>query len=94
MISLIFETMLPPYAYLKIVLQKKHSSYFFSAKLLPYLASNCADTVGTIYFPYSAPSRVNVADFEIGNTKLITNQLGYIKYNENTGFNDKAIISI
>ncbi|MCC9063731.1 hypothetical protein [Flavobacterium piscisymbiosum] len=37
---------------------------------------------------------VNVADFEIGNTKLITNQLGYIKYNENTGFNDKAIISI
>lgn len=37
---------------------------------------------------------VNLADFEIGNTKLITNQLGYIKYNENTGFNDKAIISI
>ncbi|MEP6805708.1 MAG: metallophosphoesterase [Flavobacterium sp.] len=37
---------------------------------------------------------VNLADFEIGNTKLITNQLGYIKYNENTGFNDKAIILI
>ena len=36
----------------------------------------------------------NVGDFEIKNTKLLTNQLGYIKYNENKGFNDKAIIVI
>ena len=35
-----------------------------------------------------------VGDFEIKNTKLLTNQLGYIKYNENRGFNDKAIFSI
>ena len=36
----------------------------------------------------------NVGDFQIGNTKLITNQLGYVKYNENIGYNDKAIISL
>ena len=36
----------------------------------------------------------NVGDFQIGNTKLITNQLGYVKYNENAGYNNKAIISL
>ena len=36
----------------------------------------------------------NVGDFQIGNTKLITNQLGYVKYNENIGYNNKAIISL
>lgn len=35
----------------------------------------------------------NVRDFQIGNTKLVTNQLGYVKYNENIGYNNKAIIS-
>lgn len=95
MTSLIFEKILSPFAYLKIVLQNEaFFLIFFSVKLLPYLVSNFADTVGTICFPYSATSRVNVADFEIGNTKRITNQLGYIKHNENRGFNDKAIISI
>ena len=28
----------------------------------------------------------NIADFKIGSTRLITNQLGYVKYNENAGF--------
>lgn len=32
----------------------------------------------------------NTPNFKIGNTQLITNQLGYIKYNENKGFNAKA----
>lgn len=36
----------------------------------------------------------NVNDFQIGNTKLITNQLGYVKYNENVGFNSKAYIQL
>lgn len=36
----------------------------------------------------------NVNDFQIGNTKLITNQLGYVKYNENIGFNSKAYIKV
>ncbi|MFG4005102.1 metallophosphoesterase [Flavobacterium aquidurense] len=33
----------------------------------------------------------NVDDFKIGNTKLITNQLGYVKYNENDKFSNKII---
>jgi len=34
----------------------------------------------------------NIPDFEIGSTKLVTNQLGYVKYNENKGFkNNKCI---
>lgn len=36
----------------------------------------------------------NVGDFQIGNTKLITNQLGYVKYNENIGYNNKAFLTI
>jgi hypothetical protein len=29
---------------------------------------------------------MNVDDFKIGSTRLITNQLGYVKYKENAGF--------
>ncbi len=36
----------------------------------------------------------NVDAFSIGRTKLITNQLGYIKYNENEKFNNPCVISI
>lgn len=36
----------------------------------------------------------NKGDFEIGHTKLITNQLGYVIYNEQEGFNEEAIIEI
>lgn len=36
----------------------------------------------------------NIGEFQIGNTKLVTNQLGYVKYNENGGYNNKAIISL
>jgi predicted phosphohydrolase len=36
----------------------------------------------------------NVEDFTIGKTKLITNQLGYVKYNENENFKNDAIFSI
>ena len=35
----------------------------------------------------------NTPDFEIGKTKLLTNQLGYMKYGEQDGFNnDKHFI--
>lgn len=37
---------------------------------------------------------VNSAEYIIGRTKLITNQLGYIKYKENKGFNNAATINI
>lgn len=36
----------------------------------------------------------NVSDFTVGKTKLITNQLGYIKYNENENFRRDAVFSI
>jgi predicted phosphohydrolase len=33
----------------------------------------------------------NIFDFKIGGTSFITNQLGYVKYNENQGFENKCI---
>lgn len=37
---------------------------------------------------------VNVHSFKIGKTHMLTNQLGYIHYNENYGFRNDAIIKI
>ena len=36
----------------------------------------------------------NTPPFNIGKTKMITNQLGYIKFMENTGFKNDAVIEI
>ena len=36
----------------------------------------------------------NIADFKIGSTKMITNQLGYVKYNEYAGFDAGKTIEI
>ncbi|RRJ86350.1 metallophosphoesterase [Paenimyroides tangerinum] len=36
----------------------------------------------------------NISDFNIGNTKMITNQLGYIRYEENIGYKESAVIEI
>jgi predicted phosphohydrolase len=36
----------------------------------------------------------NTPDFEIGNTVISTNQLGYVRHNEHIGFNDEKIIEI
>lgn len=36
----------------------------------------------------------NIAQFEIGMTKLLTNQLGYVRYNEHTGFDRTKILSL
>lgn len=36
----------------------------------------------------------NVPDFEIGKTKLMTNQLGYVMYGEHENFNNLAIIEV
>lgn len=36
----------------------------------------------------------NVPDFTVGKTKLITNQLGYVKYHENENFRNDAVFSI
>lgn len=37
---------------------------------------------------------VNIPDFEIGTTKMITNQLGYVKYNEHSGYDVGKTIEI
>ncbi|MBG6063204.1 3',5'-cyclic AMP phosphodiesterase CpdA [Flavobacterium sp. CG_9.1] len=60
----------------------------FASNLDVFIENNTID-----YWIYGH-HHCNVNDFEIKNTKLLTNQLGYIKYNENVGFNDKAIISV
>jgi len=36
----------------------------------------------------------NAPEFKIGNTAMLTNQLGYVKYNEQQGFKTNAIIEI
>ena len=36
----------------------------------------------------------NIADFKIGSTKMITNQLGYVKYKEHAGFNTGKTIEV
>jgi hypothetical protein len=35
-----------------------------------------------------------IPDFQIGATKLVCNQLGYVKYNECSGFDTKKIITV
>ena len=39
-------------------------------------------------------SHVNTKDFMIGNTRMRTNQLGYIAHGENIGFKHDAVIEI
>ena len=34
----------------------------------------------------------NVEDFTLGKTKLLTNQLGYVKYGENVGFSHSKLV--
>jgi len=36
----------------------------------------------------------NKGDFTIGRTRLITNQMGYVMYNENKGFDDSKVIVV
>lgn len=36
----------------------------------------------------------NVIDFEIGKTKMLTNQLGYVKHGEQIGFRQNVFIEV
>ena len=36
----------------------------------------------------------NKGDFTIGRTRLITNQMGYVMFNENKGFDDSKVIVV
>ncbi len=51
------------------------------------------ETNGPDYWIYGH-HHCNIPDFEIGNTTISTNQLGYVRYNEHIGFNDEKIIEI
>lgn len=66
-----------------------------------YANSKINEAFGTEMFSFIENSEINywiyghhhcnVADFTIGTTKLITNQLGYVKYSENEGFIKEAL---
>ena len=51
------------------------------------------ETNGPDYWIYGH-HHCNIPDFEIGNTTISTNQLGYVRYNEHIGFNNEKIIEI
>lgn len=69
-----------------------------------YANSNINEAFGTEMFSFIEKSEIdywiyghhhcNVTDFTIGKTKLVTNQLGYIKYNETENFRNDAVFSI
>jgi len=54
---------------------------------------NLIETKGPDYWIYGH-SHCNIPDFIIGKTHIRTNQLGYVKYNEQIGFNNDTIIEI
>ncbi|MFO7658139.1 MAG: metallophosphoesterase [Bacteroidales bacterium] len=51
------------------------------------------ETAGPDYWIYGH-SHTNTADFKIGKTHLRTNQLGYVKYNEQIGYQNERIIKL
>nr|WP_315203726.1 metallophosphoesterase [uncultured Flavobacterium sp.] len=69
-----------------------------------YANSTINEAFGTEMYNFIEDSKIdywiyghhhcNVPDFTVGKTKLITNQLGYIKYIENENFNSSRVISI
>ena len=69
---------------------------YINSKINEAFATNLTDLIhdsNVDYWIYGH-HHSNVRKFQIGNTKLVTNQLGYVKYNENHGYNNKAIIII
>lgn len=69
---------------------------YVDSKINEAFASNLTELIedNRIDFWIYGHHHSNVNEFQIDNTKLVTNQLGYIKYNENVGFNPKAYIEI
>lgn len=69
---------------------------YANSKINEAFASNLTDLIehGNIDYWIYGHHHSNVGDFQIGNTKLITNQLGYVKYNENIGYSNKAILTL
>lgn len=69
-----------------------------------YANSTINEAFGTEMFNFIEESEIdywiyghhhcNVSDFTFGKTKLVTNQLGYIKYHENENYRNDAVFSI
>lgn len=58
----------------------------FAVELFDLIESTSPD-----YWIYGH-SHGNIADFEIGNTQLLTNQLGYVRFGEHQLFNTEKVI--
>ncbi|MBL7887280.1 MAG: metallophosphoesterase [Flavobacterium sp.] len=74
----------------------KHPEKYVNSKINEAFATNLTNLIqdSTIDYWIYGHHHSNIGEFQIGNTKLVTNQLGYVKYNENDGYNNKAIITI
>lgn len=74
----------------------KYPEKYVNSKINEAFATNLTDLIqdSTIDYWIFGHHHSNIGEFQIGNTKLVTNQLGYVKYNENGGYNNKAIISL
>jgi Icc-related predicted phosphoesterase len=74
----------------------KYPEKYVNSKINEAFATNLTSLIedSTIDYWIYGHHHSNVGDFQIGNTKLVTNQLGYVKYNENAGYSNKAIISL
>jgi hypothetical protein len=55
--------------------------------------SDLIESSGIDYWIYGH-THANTTDFEVGKTQMITNQLGYIEYNEHQDFNIAKTISV
>ena len=74
----------------------KYPEKYVNSKINEAFATNLTDLIqdSTVDYWICGHHRSNIGEFQIGNTKLVTNQLGYVKYNENAGYSNKAIISL
>jgi hypothetical protein len=51
------------------------------------------NTLGPNYWIYGHHHR-NITNFEIGKTKMLTNQLGYVQYGEHRLFNKEKVVAL
>ena len=74
----------------------KYPEKYDNSKINEAFATNLTDLIQDSAIDYwiYGHHHSNIGEFQIGNTKLVTNQLGYVKYNENGGYSNKAIITI
>lgn len=74
----------------------KYPEKYVNSKINEAFGTNLTDLIqdSTIDYWIYGHHHSNIEEFQIENTKLVTNQLGYVKFNENGGYSNKAIISL